>query len=552
MSSRPSPHDELGQLLGKLFDDVLTPDESQVLSRLLRENEESRRYYVRLAALHSRLLTRCTPPVLPPDFELDATISPELLSELPPIATEHHVQASKPSTPPPVVIENLHDLFDVLMLPLPFTFIMMLVALLPLAGLFLLKAAPEPMPPVMVAPQPAMAEPVVVARLTRQTSVTRWAKASASLRPGAALWQGQSVSLASGLAEIEFGSGATILLEGPAQLVFDGPGAGNLVSGRLTAQVPTEAHGFVVQTPGVTVVDLGTEFGVLVASDGTTEAHVFKGEVEVAPEAESEDATPSRRKLHEGEAVRVHGRVSGQASRIETIAAVPMLFAMQMPAPPPKATVWFAHRGDADPLAEGWIRPKSYQKGVDIAQFGLGPIDDEGTKAWAIRDRVPAGSIFYGITTTQGMTAQVRAQAKAQGWVLRARIKVIGDEPIGTGLCHCSYWDGPRTWRLRPAVGPNGMQCLVLLGESSLGKNAVVEIPDSRGRYVDYEIRYHPATDDADVYVNGRHVASGYYGIADEKGTTEEKNGSLHFGSNSDREFEMRVALVEWSMVDKE
>ncbi len=65
MNFSPSPHDEFGRLLGRLLDSDLSPGEREQFSRLLSEDDEARRYYVRVAALHARLLARCAPPVLP-------------------------------------------------------------------------------------------------------------------------------------------------------------------------------------------------------------------------------------------------------------------------------------------------------------------------------------------------------------------------------------------------------------------------------------------------------------------------------------------------------
>jgi hypothetical protein len=46
--------------------------------------------------------------------------------------------------------------------------------------------------------------------------------------------------------------------------------------------MPPHLKGFVVETPGLTVVDLGTEFGVRASRGGLSEVHVFEGAVEAA------------------------------------------------------------------------------------------------------------------------------------------------------------------------------------------------------------------------------------------------------------------------------
>ena len=57
---------------------------------------------------------------------------------------------------------------------------------------------------------------------------------------------------------------------------------GFLKKGRLTAEVPRPATGFVINTPLMNVVDLGTRFGLTVKFNGETEVHVMQGVVEAS------------------------------------------------------------------------------------------------------------------------------------------------------------------------------------------------------------------------------------------------------------------------------
>ena len=52
-------------------------------------------------------------------------------------------------------------------------------------------------------------------------------------------------------------------------------------AGRLRALVPPQARGFSVTGPQFKLVDLGTEFGMEVASAGGSKVQVFDGEVEL-------------------------------------------------------------------------------------------------------------------------------------------------------------------------------------------------------------------------------------------------------------------------------
>jgi len=109
------------------------------------------------------------------------------------------------------------------------------------------------------------------------------------------VWQGPAFALgqslpacrlaiAAGSVEITFASGARVLLRGPAEFGVLSPLRGELVRGDLAARVPPGAEGFVVDTPSVEVVDLGTAFGVRVGDDGTADVRVFEGVVEARAE----------------------------------------------------------------------------------------------------------------------------------------------------------------------------------------------------------------------------------------------------------------------------
>lgn len=91
-----------------------------------------------------------------------------------------------------------------------------------------------------------------------------------------------SFTLVSGYAKIVFDRGVEIVVESPAtfELVTDNQML--LSNGKISAIVPSSAKGFIVQTPTASIIDYGTEFGVLVDEKANiTEAHVFRGEVDL-------------------------------------------------------------------------------------------------------------------------------------------------------------------------------------------------------------------------------------------------------------------------------
>ena len=96
-----------------------------------------------------------------------------------------------------------------------------------------------------------------------------------------------------------------------------------LGEGAAWFEVPPEAVGFSVETSQLTVVDLGTKFGVHASPTGQDEVHVIQGAVEVASRIQSGEV----QSLREGEARRVDER-----GRLHEIALKPDKFTTALPA----------------------------------------------------------------------------------------------------------------------------------------------------------------------------------------------------------------------------
>ena len=136
-----------------------------------------------------------------------------------------------------------------------------------------------------------------VAMLIR-TVDARWSQSLETPQVGSALAPGW-LRLESGLAQVVFYSGARVVIEGPAELQIISPTEAVCPNGRLLVEVPQPARGFRLKTDQLSVVDLGTAFGVD-ATQGRTEVHVFKGEVELLPR------TAAKQPLGEGQAAVAH------------------------------------------------------------------------------------------------------------------------------------------------------------------------------------------------------------------------------------------------------
>lgn len=127
----------------------------------------------------------------------------------------------------------------------------------------------------------AVSGPVFVARLEQSTDL-RWSPATQSrIREDGWLKNGL-LEIESGKARIVFNSGASAMIEGPAELSIESSNRVFLQSGRLTAEVPPPASGFTVNTPRLNAVDIGTRFGVEVLPNGDSELHVMQGSVEAS------------------------------------------------------------------------------------------------------------------------------------------------------------------------------------------------------------------------------------------------------------------------------
>jgi len=98
---------------------------------------------------------------------------------------------------------------------------------------------------------------------------------------GDQLRSGQVLKFVDGRIKINFQSGARLAIQAPAELKLLGPNSAQLQHGVATVRVPGEIKGFVLVTPHQRVTDLGTSFGVDVATTGDTSISVFEGEIEL-------------------------------------------------------------------------------------------------------------------------------------------------------------------------------------------------------------------------------------------------------------------------------
>jgi hypothetical protein len=149
------------------------------------------------------------------------------------------------------------------------------------------------------------------------TSVTdaNWSD-GAEYSIGRTLNQRQRLELLTGTAQISMASGADIVMQAPCKIMLTADDLVILERGKLTTQAAKWATGFVVETNGLRVTDLGTRFAVSADSSGVAEAHVLEGEVLAEP-MKRQRPKQSSMLLKTGQAI----RVSVSKATIDMIAA---------------------------------------------------------------------------------------------------------------------------------------------------------------------------------------------------------------------------------------
>ena len=134
-----------------------------------------------------------------------------------------------------------------------------------------------------------------------------WSQGARPAAVGDLLRSSHPIEIDAGVAEIEFGQGAVVLLEGPARFVAKSTSLGLLDSGKLAAVVPPWAEGFQIDTPSLGVIDRGTQFIVEVTLDRDVNVGVAKGAVELVDQSGGDTGRAvesSPRQLATGAAVR--------------------------------------------------------------------------------------------------------------------------------------------------------------------------------------------------------------------------------------------------------
>lgn len=158
---------------------------------------------------------------------------------------------------------------------------------------------------------PATLGPVESGRVLALSDV-EWRPGDPELAFGDPVMEGQTLRIESGVVELLMATGAKVTVEGPSSFRVGSASESTLSTGKLAAAVPRTARGYTVLTPTSELVDIGTQFGVSVDDSGTTELHVFDGDV-VARSLSGD--TGSNAYVHATEAQVMRFNASGVESR---------------------------------------------------------------------------------------------------------------------------------------------------------------------------------------------------------------------------------------------
>ena len=263
--------DRLSALISKIFEDHLAEQEFAELSRLLLSDAAAREEYQAMLRIHTALR-----------FELNNSLNQELLQACLDVDQAKDHLACSPSAPTTnrSLLLGFLDKLPTAIQPAqhPARFYS-LAAFLTLAIWAVLALVVWPLGERGDFPRETLLA-VDFHALVLQANNVAWAQGQRPLNAGTRLAMKERISLERGSLQILFGDGARVVLEGPAVVLIDGRNAMALDEGRILARVEDQAKGFLVATPTVRVIDLGTEFGVDVRNQ-ETEVHVFEGRVEV-------------------------------------------------------------------------------------------------------------------------------------------------------------------------------------------------------------------------------------------------------------------------------
>ena len=298
MRSSEDTFQDLRELIEKALDGSISPEELVRLDECVVHNPERRHYYCEYLHMTVGLMRLCDYTVLTGVQEYDKLYLESLWNALFLEEKVAPAATAKKSIDTPEVVHPKKEGQKVS--TQKGNKVLLFVAVISLTTLFFIMTSARLLIPREVA--------------TISTSFHAGFADNQSVASGARLANRKApLLLQTGLVEIIFDKGAKVTLEAPAAFRLKSAARMALYKGKLFASVPAYARGFTVETSHSHIIDLGTEFGIQVRQDGTSDLHMFKGKAKLKFDSADNKAGQTLA-LTAGQAKRVD--VSGQVSEI--------------------------------------------------------------------------------------------------------------------------------------------------------------------------------------------------------------------------------------------
>ena len=268
----------LNRLLSQLCDGQLSPSELEEVEKYLRENPEARQTYYDYVDINTGLNNH----------------SLERLKELDDIFTSSIPQSKSVSEKPAT---GRTRKYSSLLRYLAVTTAS--VTLMVCSGWFMTGRLIWEKAPLVEVPPPTNNSPdAYVATLARSTDCI-WGNDNRPQFSGQRLLS-KDLFLKEGIAEFRFDSGIRLVLEGPTEIKIISANSAKLISGSVVLHGYESAPEFEIVTTQAKFFDVGTEYGIKVEEDSSTELHVFEGSVRIQPFGESSDVDPIIQIINKG------------------------------------------------------------------------------------------------------------------------------------------------------------------------------------------------------------------------------------------------------------
>lgn len=302
-----SKQNELERLVNLYCDGKLKPEEAQRLQTVLRDDTEAQRQFLRYMDIHARLSWEFGAGLSTEQdrTSLDTILAGQMLN---PSISEHQDTSKTPA-------RRKGHRTRLLMAGL-------IAAMIFVAATIMLPWIAPSAPFGATDLSDQQRAPVKLVR----SIAARW-HGPADYRNGDEIPFGR-LKLSNGLAVLETGTGARLIIEAPLTMDLIDSGTAFLHSGRVVVRCETP-DGFVVNTNEIEVTDKGTEFGVSAGISGNTMIQVYEGKV-LADFKKMPDEPARKMNLFAGEA---YGVASQADSLPHRLPFRPDLFIRTIPEP---------------------------------------------------------------------------------------------------------------------------------------------------------------------------------------------------------------------------